>query len=69
MLRIIDNKAKKRKKNTKKRKIKNRKKRIIDNNVIICTELYKFVFYVVFSTSLRERLFMAIGYRKFKSSY
>lgn len=54
MLRIIDNKAKKRKKNTKKRKIKNRKKRIIDNNVIICTELYKFVFYVVFSTSLRE---------------
>ena len=62
MLRIIDNKAKKRKKNTKKkRKRKNRKKRIIDNNVIICTELYKFVFYVVFSTSLCERVFMAIG--------
>lgn len=68
MLRIIDNKAKKRKKEYKKNE-KNGKKRIIDNKVVIFTELYEFVFYVVFSTSLLgdcyiflcERLFMAIG--------
>lgn len=47
MLRIIDNKAKKRI-----QKEKNGKKRIIlviDNKVIIFTELYEFVFYVVFN--------------------